>query len=98
MPHFKSRLARKQTSSLACATASRIRARCVLGHTLIIRPALVSLRYIEGSSVVTARQAAKTAIFHRVWPPAFIILGLGVTAFWAALLAYGVVVLIGKVV
>jgi hypothetical protein len=47
---------------------------------------------------VIARQAAKTAIFHRVWPPAFIVLGLGVTAFWAALLAYGVVVLIGKVV
>jgi hypothetical protein len=28
----------------------------------------------------------------------FIILGLGVTVFWAALLGYGFVVLIGKVV
>jgi hypothetical protein len=53
---------------------------------------------LRGVQVVTARQATKTAILHRVWPPVFIILGLGVTALWAAALAYGVVVLIGKVV
>lgn len=47
---------------------------------------------------MTGRQVTKAAIFHRVWPSMFIILSLGVTVFWAALLGYGFIVLIGKVV
>jgi len=34
------------------------------------------------------------ALFHRVWPTALIILGLGVSVAWTALLGYGAVTLV----
>ncbi len=33
-------------------------------------------------------------LFHRIWPPAFIICGLGLTAAWVSFLGYAVVHLI----
>jgi hypothetical protein len=45
--------------------------------------------------IVTATTEAKAALFHRVWPPVFIVLGLGVTALWTTLLGYGLFTLIG---
>jgi hypothetical protein len=37
---------------------------------------------------------ADTALFHRIWPPAMIAFGLGLTVAWVALLGYGLVSII----
>jgi hypothetical protein len=37
---------------------------------------------------------AAQPLFHRIWPPAMIALGLGLTAVWICLLGYGLVSLI----
>ena len=42
----------------------------------------------------TAQATQTNALFHRIWPPAIVILGLGLTAAWIALWGYGLVSLI----
>ncbi len=38
------------------------------------------------------------SLFHRVWPMALLIVGLGATVAWTALLGYGLVALIEKAI
>ena len=38
-----------------------------------------------------ACEAKSASLFHRVWPPAFIACGLGLTAAWVSFLGYEVV-------
>ena len=49
-----------------------------------------------GPSIVAERRSdsAVQPLFYRIWPPAIIALGLGLTAAWACLLGYGLVSLI----
>jgi len=42
----------------------------------------------------TAQATHTNTLFHRIWPPAIIMFGLGLTAAWMALLGYGLVSLI----
>ena len=47
------------------------------------------------TAIAPAAQATQTnTLFHRIWPPATIIVGLGLTAAWTALFGYGLVGLI----
>ena len=44
------------------------------------------------TAIAPAAQATQTnTLFHRIWPPATIIVGLGLTAAWIALFGYGLV-------
>ena len=38
--------------------------------------------------------ATADQLIHRIWPPAMIALGLGLTAAWIGLLGYGLVLLV----
>lgn len=46
-----------------------------------------------GASIVVAKP--NEPLFQRIWPPAGIGFGLGLTAAWVAFLGYGLVSLIG---
>jgi hypothetical protein len=39
----------------------------------------------------SVRDTGNTSVFHRIWPAALIIFGLGLNAAWVALLGYGLV-------
>jgi len=43
------------------------------------------------SPVAAAPTAPRTGLFHRVWPAAVILLGVGLNIAWVALLGYGLV-------
>jgi hypothetical protein len=45
-----------------------------------------------GESLVST--ASSEPFFHRVWPPVFIVCGLGVTAVWISFLGYEIINLI----
>ena len=44
-------------------------------------------------AILAASRSAPAAqpLFHRIWPPAIIALGLGLTAAWICVLGYGLV-------
>jgi hypothetical protein len=46
-------------------------------------------------SAASRSAPAAQPLFHRIWPPAIIALGLGLTAAWTCLLGYGLVSLLG---
>jgi len=50
--------------------------------------------HIQTAIAPTAQATQTNTLFHRIWPPAIIILGLGLTAAWIALGGYGLVRLI----
>jgi hypothetical protein len=52
----------------------------------------------ELTVVLAPVQTAGDSFFHRVWPPAVIIIGIAVTMAWTALLGYGLVRIIWSAV
>jgi hypothetical protein len=43
---------------------------------------------------MASEPAYNTALFHRVWPVALVIVGLSITVIWTALLGFGLVELV----
>ena len=45
--------------------------------------------HIQTAIAPTAQATQTNTLFHRIWPAAIVILGLGLTAAWIALVGYG---------
>jgi hypothetical protein len=52
------------------------------------------VRKMTPSATDVSSSQTSTSFFQRNWPPALLILGLGVTVVWTAFLGYGLVELI----
>jgi hypothetical protein len=53
------------------------------------------LKIPEAPLVIVADAITRPTLFQRIWPSAFLILGLGITVAWTAVFGYGFVALVG---